>query len=65
MDPKIVRQWQGIIRDTLIVLVGAFLLIYEAVWAREPDWQIIAAALTCFGLPPVLRLDLRKDKEED
>lgn len=65
MDPKLAAQWLGILRDTVIVLVGAFLLVYEAVWAKEADWQIIAAALTCFGLPPVLRLDIRNGKKTE
>lgn len=64
MDPEAVRAWQRIIRDTVIVLVGAFMLLYETIFARPADWQIIAAALACFGLPPALRLDLRRDKED-
>lgn len=67
MDPAVIRQWQSIFRDTLIVVVGAFILLYETMFARIVDWHLIAAALTCFGLPPALRVDLRKrgEKEED
>lgn len=60
MTPDVVRQWQRIFRDTVIVLIGMFMLVYETVWRESPDWQIIAAALTCFGLPPALRVDLRR-----
>lgn len=69
MTPEVIRQWQRIIRDTLIVIVGTFILVYETVWARDPNLELIVAALTCFGLPTALRLDLRdrdiRDKEID
>lgn len=65
MDPRIVRQWQSIFRDTVIVFVGAFILLYETAFARVVDWQLIAAALTCFGLPPALRVDLRRKGEKE
>lgn len=66
MDPKLIRQWQGILRDFLIAFCGVFLLVYEAVWAPAVSWELVSAALTCFGLPAALRVDLkRKGDTED
>jgi hypothetical protein len=53
------ETWLGIIRDALIVMLATFMLIFETVFARTPNVEIIGAALALFGLPPVLRLDLR------
>lgn len=55
-----VQRVQRILRDLMITFVGAFILVYETVWAKEPNWELIGAALTCFGLPPALRVDLRR-----
>lgn len=63
MNPETIKQWQRIFRDLTIVLVGVFILVYETVWAAVPNWELIAAALTCFGLPPALRVDLRRKGE--
>jgi hypothetical protein len=49
----------GIFRDTIIVLLGTFMLVFETVGTKEPNALVIGAGLACFGLPPVLRLDLR------
>jgi hypothetical protein len=54
--------------------MATFMLLYETVFARTPNVEIIGAALALFGLPPVLRLDLRgtasrrsprRDEDED
>lgn len=54
------EDWLGIIRDCLIVALATFMLIFETVFTPDPNVEIIGAALALFGLPPVLRLDLRR-----
>jgi hypothetical protein len=51
--------WMRIVRDTAIVSVGTFMLIFETVFAANPNAYLIAAGLAALGLPPALRLDLR------
>lgn len=65
MNPEIVRQWQRIFRDTAIVCVGSFILVYETVWAASVSVPLIGAAITCFGLPTALRLDSRRNGNDD
>jgi hypothetical protein len=57
MSPETVRAWQRILRDVVIVAVGAFMLIHETVTKDVPNPYIIAAGLTMLGLPPALRFD--------
>lgn len=63
MNPDTVRAWQRIARDTVIVIVGVFMLIYETAVAPAPSPEIVGAALACFALPPTLRFTNR-DKED-
>jgi hypothetical protein len=56
---RIWDAWMRIIRDTIIVIVGTFMLVYETVFAPGPNAYIIGAGLVARGLPPALRLDLR------
>ncbi len=51
--------WMRIIRDTVIVLIGSFMLVFETVFAANPNAYIIGAGLVALGLPPALRLDMR------
>lgn len=51
--------WLRIFRDSLIVSVGTFMLIYETVFAAPPNAYVIGGGLAALGLPPALRLDLR------
>jgi hypothetical protein len=46
------------------VALATFMLMYETVFARTVNVEIIGAALALFGLPPVLRLDLRGTAEK-
>jgi len=55
--------WVRIARDSLIVLVGTFMLVYETVFAAEPNAYLIGAGLAALGLPPALRMDLRTSAE--
>lgn len=65
MNPETVRAWQRIARDTVIVIAGVFMLIYETVAADNPNAAIIGAALACFALPPALRYrGLGHDKDD-
>lgn len=59
--PEEYRTWIGITRDAVLVLIGAFMLIYETLFAVVPNPYIIGAGLTALGLPSALRLDLRKN----
>lgn len=67
MDPDAVRQWQRIFRDTVLVIVGAFLLVYGATSIREPTILgiVLGAGLTCFSAPPILRLRLDRSPNDD
>lgn len=57
MTPDDWRAWQRVFRDTVLVVVGAFMLIYETVWAPNPNAYLVGAGLAALGLAPVLRLD--------
>lgn len=69
IDSAAYRAWQRIVRDLLLVGVGAFMLIYETVAVRAPNPYVIAGGLAALGLPPAIRLDLRarnySGKDED
>jgi hypothetical protein len=57
-------SWLRILRDTLIVVVGTFMLVFETVFVPAPNAYVIAAGLVALGLPPALRLDLRTSEEK-
>lgn len=63
MDLEVWRAWQRIFRDFVIVLIGAFILVFETVVAKVPNPYLIGAGLAAFGLPPAFRLD--RGKEDD
>lgn len=60
LTPEEAREWQKIIRDVIIVLVGTFILVHETLGAGEPNLYLIGAGLAALGLPPALRLDERR-----
>ncbi len=51
------RAWQRIWRDFVITGVATFILLHETLAGGEPNWSLILAALTLYGIPPALRLD--------
>jgi hypothetical protein len=57
--PELASQWQRIFRDVVAAGVGAFMLIWQTVFAMTPDPLIIGAGLVALGLPSALRLDER------
>ena len=57
--------WLRIARDTLIVAVGTFMLVFETVFAHNPNAYLIGGGLAALGLPPALRLDLRTSGERN
>lgn len=57
MNPEVIDQWVQIIRDLCIIVVGAFMLIYETVFTPVPNYLIVGGGLTLFGVPPALRID--------
>lgn len=65
MTPATVRAWQRIFRDFVITVVATFILVHETIADEAPNWYLIAAALTLYGIPPALRLDSRKRGEDD
>jgi hypothetical protein len=65
IDQKVYRAWQRIIRDTLLVSIGAFMLVYETVATSSPDPYVIAGGLAALGLPPAIRLDFRGRVDKD
>ena len=55
--------WIRIFRDVAVAVVGIFMLVYETVFAPNPNVELIGAGLALLGLPPALRLDLRTSSE--
>ncbi len=49
--------WQRIIRDTVITILGAFMLVWQTVFATTPNALVIGAGLVLLGLPPAFRVD--------
>lgn len=56
-DLAAIRAWQKVFRDILITLLGAFMLISQAVLVDQPNALIVGAALVLLGLPATFRLD--------
>lgn len=52
-------------RDTILVLLGVFMLLHETVSPGPPDPIIVGAAFGLFGLPVPLRLDERRKRERE
>lgn len=65
MSPEAARQWQAIFRDLVITLLATFMLLYETVFAKEPNAYIIGAGLTLMGAPFAIRLDTWRRKADD
>ncbi len=59
------RVWQRIFRDFVIVTVGAFMLVHETLWNKDPNVYLIGAGLAALGVPPLLRLDEGRGREKD
>lgn len=64
MEPDRVDVWIGILRDAIIVALATFMLIYETAFQSAPNVEVMAVALALFGVPGVLRLDLRTRGEK-
>lgn len=64
MDPKIVQAWQRILRDLVIVFVGAFILVHETLTKDVPNPYLIGAGLAALGIVPALRLDEKRSKDD-
>lgn len=57
MTPDEARAWGRVLRDVLIVAIGAFILVHEELSRGAPNPYLIAAGLIALGLPPALRAD--------
>lgn len=64
-DFDAIRSWQRILRDTILVLVGGFMLVYETAFAGNPNPYVIGGGLTALGLPSAIRLDVRRRDDND
>jgi len=64
MTPEELRQWQSIFRDLVVVVLAAFMLVYETVVAGTPNAYIIGAGLTLLGIPAAVRADTWRRKGE-
>lgn len=64
MEQEELRAWVRILRDLTLVVVGAFMLVFETVLAPLPNPYLIGAGLAALGLPPVIRLDELRRKPE-
>jgi len=58
------RVWK-LMRDTALIILGAFMLIHETLSASAPDPIIVGAALGLFGLPLPLRIDAKRRAKEN
>lgn len=58
------NSWVRILRDTTIVLVGAFMLIYETVFVANPNAYVIGGGLAALGIPATLRADLSRGNRD-
>lgn len=58
MEPETLRKWIPVIRDSLIVLIAAFMLLYGTTYVKEPGrlTLIIGGGLTLLGVPAGLRV---------
>lgn len=68
MDPETLNLWVPVVRDIAIVIVCSFILIWQTVFATEPNGLLIGAACTLLVSPAAFRLDAsrrRKAKPED
>jgi hypothetical protein len=65
VTPDQVRAWQAIFRDVVITVLAAFMLTYETVGTDSPNVYVIGAGLTLLGIPPALRLDSMRRKQDE
>ncbi len=63
MDPDVLGAWTSILRDFVIVVLAAFMLVYETVFV-VPNAYIVGAGLALLGVPPALRLDSRRREKK-
>lgn len=58
MEPEALRKWLPVIRDTLIVVIASFMLLYGTTYVKEPGrlTLIIGGGLTLLGVPAGLRV---------
>jgi len=64
MEPEELTEWVPIVRDVVIVLLAAFLLIYGVIAIQEPTVLgiVLGAALTLLGAPAAIRVDALRRK---
>lgn len=56
MERKAVAEWQSILRDIAITVVGSFMLIFDTAFAT-PNALVLGAGASLLSLPAALRVD--------
>lgn len=62
MTPMTPKDWMGLFRDFMLILVGVFLMVFDAVWIHPPSTLVMGAGLTALGFPVFLRIQLPEFK---
>lgn len=65
MTPETLSAWLPHIRDSVIIVIAAFMLIYEVVFKTDPNPYVIGAGLTLLGVPSALRIDAKRSSKRD
>lgn len=62
MEPERVRKWIYVFADLVVILVGAFMLLYGTTKVAEPGklTLLIGGGLTALGIPVAHRFDIRR-----
>lgn len=60
MDKDAVKFWQGVLRDTVVLVVAAWILVHETLEDSSPSPLLIGAAITLIGVPAAARVDIRR-----
>lgn len=55
-----IRAWQGIFRNSIAVLVGAFMLVYDTAFATTPNQWVIGGGIAAIGFPVAAKFDIRR-----
>lgn len=65
MQAEDLTQWVPIFRDLVIVVLAAFILVFETVITGNPNPYLVGAALTLLGAPAAIRVDALRRKSGD
>jgi hypothetical protein len=57
LNPSAVAEWQKVVRDSVILVLATFIIVFEVAFKSSPNAYALGTALTLLGVPPALRLD--------